>query len=46
MLVVIVLIGRERMAGWIGAVRALFNRLGARLMPRLPALGGAGSKGQ
>jgi branched-chain amino acid transport system permease protein len=44
-LVVIVLIGRERMAGWIGAVRALFNRLGARLMPRLPALGGAGSEG-
>jgi branched-chain amino acid transport system permease protein len=44
-LVVIVLIGRERMAGWIGAVRAFFNRLGARLMPRLPALGGAGSKG-
>jgi branched-chain amino acid transport system permease protein len=45
-LVVIVLIGRERMSGWIGAVRAVFNRLGARLMPRLPALGGAGSKGQ
>jgi branched-chain amino acid transport system permease protein len=40
-LVVIVLIGRERMAGWIGAVRTLFNRLGARFAPRLPALGGA-----
>jgi len=39
-LVVIVLIGRERMAGWIGAVRAFFNRLGARFAPRLPALGG------
>jgi branched-chain amino acid transport system permease protein len=40
-LVVIVLIGRERMAGWVGAVRTFFNRLGARLAPRLPALGGA-----
>jgi len=44
-LVTIVLIGRDRMAGWIGAVRAFFHRLGARLAPRLPALGGAGSKG-
>ena len=44
-LITIVLIGRDRMAGWIGAVRAFFHRLGARLAPRLPALGGAGSKG-
>src|SRR5712692_10027060 len=36
-LVVIVLIGRERMAGWVRIVRGLLARLGARFMPRLPA---------
>ncbi len=44
-LVVIVLIGRERMAGWVRTVRSLLARLAARLAPRLPALGSAGSKG-
>jgi len=33
-LVVIVLVGRERMAGWIAAARAVAYRVGARLMPR------------
>jgi len=45
-LVVIVLIGRERMASWVRAVRGLLARLGARLMPRLPALGGAAPDGR
>jgi branched-chain amino acid transport system permease protein len=40
-LVVIVLIGRERMAGWVRTVRTLL----ARLAPRLPALGSAESEG-
>src|SRR6516225_501143 len=44
-LVVIVLIGRERMAGWVRLARSLLARLTARLAPRLPALGGAGSEG-
>ena len=45
-LVVIVLIGRERMAGWVRLARSLLARLPARLAPRLlPALGGAGSEG-
>jgi branched-chain amino acid transport system permease protein len=45
-LVVIVLIGRERMASWVRAVRGLLARLGSRLMPRLPALGGAAPDGR
>ena len=44
-LVVIVLIGRERMAGWVRIVRSLLVRLGTWLMPRLPALGGAAPDG-
>jgi len=44
-LVVIVLIGRERMAGWVRLARSLLARLIARLAPRPPALGGAGSEG-
>jgi branched-chain amino acid transport system permease protein len=40
-LVVIVLIGRERMAGWIAAMRAFFARLLTRLLPRSLALGPA-----
>jgi len=44
-LVVIVLIGRERMASWVRAVRGLLARLAARLMPRSPALGGAAPDG-
>jgi branched-chain amino acid transport system permease protein len=45
-LVVIVLVGRERMAGWIRSLRAALARLTARLMPRLPALGGAAPDGR
>ena len=48
-LVVIVLIGRERMAGWIAAPRAALARFGERLWPRRPpsaALGGAAPDGQ
>jgi branched-chain amino acid transport system permease protein len=37
MLVLIVLIGRERMAGWNEAARAFLMRLGARLFARKPA---------
>jgi hypothetical protein len=44
-LVVIVLIGRERMASWIRTLRSLLARLTARFAPRLPALGSAGSEG-
>jgi branched-chain amino acid transport system permease protein len=44
-LVVIVLVGRERMAGWIASVRALLARLLARLLPRSPALRPAAPKG-
>jgi branched-chain amino acid transport system permease protein len=40
-LVVIVLIGRERMASWIRTLRSLLGRLTARFAPRLPALGRA-----
>ena len=44
-LVVIVLVGRDRMAGWIGAARGILARLGdrvwARIGPRSAALGGA-----
>jgi branched-chain amino acid transport system permease protein len=45
-LVIIVLVGRERMAGWIRAVRGAIARLGMRLAPRSAALGGAGSDGR
>jgi len=44
-LVVIVLIGRERMASWIRTLRAVLARLGARLGPRSPALSSAGTEG-
>src|SRR5499427_4843826 len=44
-LVVIVLIGRERMAGWVRTLRAVLARLGGRLGPRSPALGSAGTEG-
>jgi hypothetical protein len=44
--VVIVLIGRERMAGWIRALRTLLARAAARLVPRLPMLGGAAPDGR
>ena len=44
-LVVIVLIGRERMASWVRVVRGVLARLAARVAPRLPALGGAKSEG-
>jgi branched-chain amino acid transport system permease protein len=37
MLVLIVLIGRERMAGWNEAARAFLMRFGARLFARKPA---------
>jgi branched-chain amino acid transport system permease protein len=40
-LVVIVLIGRERMEAWIRAPRDLIAKLGARLMARPAPLGGA-----
>jgi branched-chain amino acid transport system permease protein len=41
MLVLIVLVGRERMTGWNEAVRAFLVRLVSRAMARKPALGGA-----
>ncbi|HXW41600.1 MAG TPA: branched-chain amino acid ABC transporter permease [Xanthobacteraceae bacterium] len=44
-LVVIVLVGRERMAGWIAAARAVVYRIGTRLLPRSAALGGAAPDG-
>jgi branched-chain amino acid transport system permease protein len=45
-LVVIVLIGRERMAGWVRAARGAIVRLGARLVPGVAALGGAAPDGR
>jgi branched-chain amino acid transport system permease protein len=45
-LVVIVLIGRERMAGWIASVRAVLARLATRLFPRSLALGPAAPDGR
>jgi len=45
-LVVIVLVGRERMAGWVRAVRSAIARLGTRLAPGAAALGGAASDGR
>jgi len=44
-LVVIVLIGRERMSGWIGSVRALLARLTTRFFPRSLALRSASPEG-
>jgi branched-chain amino acid transport system permease protein len=44
-LVVIVLIGRERVDGWIAALRAAISRLGARGVTRPTALGGAAPDG-
>ncbi len=44
-LVVIVLIGRERIGGGNVALRSYVSRLGARLMPRRAALGGAAPDG-
>jgi branched-chain amino acid transport system permease protein len=41
MLVLIVLVGRERFEGWIASVRGAVAQLGSRLMPRRPALGSA-----
>src|SRR5262249_47151157 len=38
-LVVIVLVGRERMTGWVRILRAVLARLIARLAPHWPALG-------
>jgi branched-chain amino acid transport system permease protein len=44
-LVAIVLIGRDRMQGWIGEARAAVSRFGARFVPRSAALRGAASDG-
>jgi branched-chain amino acid transport system permease protein len=44
-LVVIVLVGRERVDGWIAALRASISRVGARLVTRPTALGGAAPDG-
>ncbi len=44
-LVVIVLVGRERVEGWTRTVRLSLTRLGARLTTRPAALGGATSDG-
>jgi branched-chain amino acid transport system permease protein len=45
-LVVIVLIGRDRMQSWIDGVRAALSRLGGRIMPDRTALGGAAPDGR
>ncbi len=44
-LVVIVLVGRERVEGWIAALRGSTSRLGARLVTRRAALGNAAPDG-
>jgi branched-chain amino acid transport system permease protein len=44
-LVVIVLIGRERVDGWIAALRASIARFGGRVVTRPAAVGGAASNG-
>jgi branched-chain amino acid transport system permease protein len=44
-LVTLVLIGRDRMQSWIDTMRVSASRLGARLLPRSAALGGAASDG-
>jgi branched-chain amino acid transport system permease protein len=45
-LVVIVLIGRERVEGWTAALRASLSRFGARLVMRKRAIGGAAPDGR
>ena len=45
-LVVIVLVGRERVDGWTVALRASISRLGARLVTRPAAVGGAAPDGR
>ena len=45
-LVVIVLIGRERVDGWTVALRASISRFGARLVTRRAAVGGAAPDGR
>jgi branched-chain amino acid transport system permease protein len=45
-LVVIVLVGRERVEGWTSMLRTSMVRLGARLLPRLVAAGGAAPDGR
>jgi branched-chain amino acid transport system permease protein len=44
-LVVIVLIGRERVEQWTTALRAAIYRLGKQLLTRPAAVGGAARKG-
>jgi branched-chain amino acid transport system permease protein len=44
-LVVIVLVGRERVEGWIAALRAAASRLGTRLLARPATLGSAAPDG-
>ncbi len=46
LLVAIVLVGRERMAGWNEAARAAVARLATRLFARKPALGSAAPDGR
>jgi branched-chain amino acid transport system permease protein len=46
LLVAIVLVGRERMAGWNEAARAFVSQLIARAVARRPVLGGAAPGGQ
>jgi branched-chain amino acid transport system permease protein len=41
MLVLIVLVGRERFEGWIASVRGAVTQLSSRLLPRRPALSSA-----
>ena len=45
MLVLIVLVGRERISGWNEALRAALARLAARAIGRKPALGAAPDRG-
>jgi branched-chain amino acid transport system permease protein len=45
MLVVIVLVGRERVEEWTALVRATIVRFGARLVARPAAIGGAAPDG-
>jgi len=45
-LVVIVLVGRERVEEWTAAIRACLARLGARAVARTAAVGGAGQNGR
>jgi branched-chain amino acid transport system permease protein len=45
-LVVLVLIGRERIEGWTTALRAAITRFGKQLLPRPAAVGDASQKGR